>query len=36
MVLLKGHDADGFVFYTNMHSRKGEADGYDGLRTFEV
>jgi pyridoxamine 5'-phosphate oxidase len=25
MVLLKGHDADGFVFYTNMHSRKGEA-----------
>lgn len=25
MVLLKGHDADGFVFYTNMQSRKGEA-----------
>lgn len=23
MVLLKGHDADGFVFYTNLHSRKG-------------
>ncbi|KHL24608.1 pyridoxamine 5'-phosphate oxidase [Croceibacterium mercuriale] len=23
MVLLKGHDADGFVFYTNAHSRKG-------------
>lgn len=25
MVLLKGHDARGFVFYTNMESRKGEA-----------
>lgn len=25
MVLLKGHDADGFVFYTNAESRKGEA-----------
>lgn len=25
MVLLKGHDADGFVFYTNQQSRKGEA-----------
>ena len=24
MVLLKGHDARGFVFYTNSHSRKGE------------
>jgi len=24
MVLLKGHDARGFVFYTNMDSRKGE------------
>ena len=23
MVLLKGHDAEGFVFYTNSHSRKG-------------
>ena len=23
MVLLKGHDAKGFVFYTNHHSRKG-------------
>lgn len=23
MVLLKGHDADGFVFYTNAESRKG-------------
>ncbi len=23
MVLLKGHGADGFVFYTNSHSRKG-------------
>jgi pyridoxamine 5'-phosphate oxidase len=23
MVLLKGYDADGFVFYTNGHSRKG-------------
>ena len=23
MVLLKGHDADGFVFYTNLESRKG-------------
>jgi pyridoxamine 5'-phosphate oxidase len=23
MVLLKGHGADGFVFYTNTHSRKG-------------
>jgi pyridoxamine 5'-phosphate oxidase len=23
MVLLKGHDARGFVFYTNHHSRKG-------------
>ena len=23
MVLLKGHDADGFVFYTNCESRKG-------------
>ena len=25
MVLLKGHDADGFVFYTNQLSRKGDA-----------
>ena len=25
MVLLKGHDDDGFIFYTNMQSRKGEA-----------
>ena len=24
MVLLKGHDAHGFVFYTNMQSRKGD------------
>jgi pyridoxamine 5'-phosphate oxidase len=24
MVLLKGHDAQGFVFYTNSQSRKGE------------
>src|SRR3954466_12138815 len=24
MVLLKGHDARGFVFYTNSHSRKGD------------
>lgn len=24
MVLLKDHDADGFVFYTNSHSRKGQ------------
>jgi pyridoxamine 5'-phosphate oxidase len=24
IVLLKGHDADGFVFYTNQRSRKGE------------
>jgi len=24
MVLLKGHDAEGFVFYTNLESRKGE------------
>lgn len=24
IVLLKGHGADGFVFYTNQHSRKGE------------
>lgn len=24
MVLLKGHDPRGFVFYTNSHSRKGE------------
>lgn len=23
MVLLKGHGPDGFVFYTNLHSRKG-------------
>ena len=23
MVLLKGHDAEGFVFYTNLQSRKG-------------
>jgi pyridoxamine 5'-phosphate oxidase len=23
MVLLKGHDPDGFIFYTNSHSRKG-------------
>lgn len=25
MVLLKGHDAHGFVFYTNLESRKGAA-----------
>ncbi len=25
MVLLKGHGADGFIFYTNLGSRKGEA-----------
>ncbi|MEQ1687385.1 MAG: pyridoxamine 5'-phosphate oxidase [Sphingopyxis sp.] len=25
MVLLKGHDTNGFVFYTNQQSRKGEA-----------
>lgn len=25
MVLLKGHDARGFVFYTNFESRKGQA-----------
>lgn len=25
MVLLKGHDAAGFVFYTNLESRKGQA-----------
>mgnify|MGYP002527584315 CR=1 FL=1 len=25
MVLLKGHDERGFVFYTNTESRKGEA-----------
>jgi pyridoxamine 5'-phosphate oxidase len=24
MVLLKGHGPDGFVFYTNSHSRKGQ------------
>lgn len=24
ILLLKGHDADGFVFYTNMASRKGQ------------
>lgn len=24
MVLLKGHDRDGFIFYTNAQSRKGE------------
>jgi pyridoxamine 5'-phosphate oxidase len=24
VVLLKGHDARGFVFYTNFHSRKGQ------------
>src|SRR5512134_3814458 len=24
MVLLKGFDAEGFVFYTNLESRKGE------------
>ena len=24
MVLLKGHGADGFLFYTNSHSRKGQ------------
>src|ERR1044072_7603170 len=24
MVLLKGHDKDGFVFYTNSQSRKGD------------
>jgi pyridoxamine 5'-phosphate oxidase len=24
MVLLKGHDAQGFVFYTNLESRKGQ------------
>ncbi len=24
MVLLKGHDANGFVFYTNLDSRKGD------------
>ena len=23
ILLLKGHDADGFVFYTNLESRKG-------------
>ena len=28
MVLLKGHGPEGFVFYTNFHSRKG-----DELRT---
>ena len=27
MVLLKGADADGFVFYTNLESRKGEELG---------
>ena len=27
MVLLKGHDADGFVFYTNADSRKGQEIG---------
>jgi len=27
MVLLKGHDARGFVFYTNLDSRKGEEIG---------
>ena len=27
MVLLKGHDARGFVFYTNTESRKGDALG---------
>src|SRR3954466_14428617 len=27
MVLLKGHDAHGFVFYTNSHSRKGDELG---------
>lgn len=25
MVLLKGHGPDGFIFYTNLESRKGEA-----------
>src|SRR5690349_10928363 len=24
MVLLKGHDPEGFTFYTNSHSRKGQ------------
>ena len=24
MVLLKNHDSNGFVFYTNLHSRKGQ------------
>ena len=27
MVLLKGHDAEGFVFYTNLESRKGHEIG---------
>ena len=34
MVLLKGHDASGFTFYTNTHSRKGEeirANGHAAL-----
>ena len=34
MVLLKGHDARGFVFYTNFHSRKGgelAANGHTAL-----
>ncbi|HEU0071299.1 MAG TPA: pyridoxamine 5'-phosphate oxidase [Alphaproteobacteria bacterium] len=34
MVLLKGHDARGFVFYTNFHSRKGgelAANGHAAL-----
>ena len=36
MVLLKGHDARGFVFYTNSQSRKGEelAHNYYGALLF--
>jgi len=29
IVLLKGHGPDGFVFYTNQRSRKGEELAYD-------